>query len=334
MERYQVLREIFKHRRCFKLVCGAGNEDTQEVRRLTLVFTLAGATIFDLSANVDVVRSAKKGIEQAYVLAPALKRAIPIRPYLNVSVGIKGDPHVRKAKIAQDICVKCGSCISACKQQAIDENYKVWEYRCIGCGQCEAVCSPKAVSYIHRRIDIEKVLAQCIEEGVELAELHAVTLDDEGVFKDWEILNKLVKDNFISMCLDRSLLSNRALVERVSRAHKAAGEHFIVQADGVPMSGDKDDYNCTLQAVACADIVQKSSIPAMILLSGGTNSKSGLLAKQCGITAHGVAVGSFARKMLREFTSKDDLDGDILMIKRAVSMADELIRINIEAISG
>ena len=51
-------------------------------------------------------------------------------------------------------------------------------------------------------------------------------------------------------------------------------DRMIVQADGIPMGGGDDDYRTTLQAVACADIVDKFSLPVHILLSGGTNSKS------------------------------------------------------------
>ena len=36
-------------------------------------------------------------------------------------------------------------------------------------------------------------------------------------------------------------------------------DRMIVQADGIPMAGGEDDYRTTLQAVACADIVDKFS---------------------------------------------------------------------------
>ena len=165
-------------------------------------------------------------------------------------------------------------------------------------------------------------------------ELHAVTIDDDAVITDWNLLNSIIPDNILSMCLDRSLLSNEHLLERVKLAYEITGERFIVQADGVPMSGEGDDYNTTLQAVACADIVQKSGIPVMILLSGGTNSKSGLLAKQCGVKANGVAIGSWARKIVKEFVKRDDFDTNLDILKKAISVAEELIRSNIDAISG
>jgi len=165
-------------------------------------------------------------------------------------------------------------------------------------------------------------------------ELHAVTEDDDAAMRDWRLLNEIINDNFVSVCLDRSLLSNKHIIERIEKMYEIAGERMIVQADGVPMSGEGDDFNTTLQAVACADIVLKSKIPVMVLLSGGTNSKTGVLARQCGVFAHGVAVGSFARKIVRPLVMQDDFDVDINIIKKAVTIAENLVRSNLEGLHG
>ena len=126
MDRYEQLRKIFNEKRCFKLVCGAGNEDIEEVRRLSTVYTIAGTHVLDLSANVDVVKAAKRGIEIAYEKASLLGKDIKIRPYLNVSIGLKGDPHVRKAIIDLKLCTECGECIIACSErEAIKDDYIV-----------------------------------------------------------------------------------------------------------------------------------------------------------------------------------------------------------------
>ena len=165
-------------------------------------------------------------------------------------------------------------------------------------------------------------------------ELLAISLDDEGVRNDWKLLNKLIPGNYVSMCLDRTLLSNNHLIERVREAYSITGKRMIVQADGDPMSGSEDDFNTTLQTIACADIVIKSEIPVMIYLSGGTNSKTGLLAKQCGVEAHGVAIGSYARKIVRKYITNEEFDNNMDILKEAVMVAEQLIKPNIEAISG
>jgi len=334
MNRYEELNDLLKRGALFKLVCGAGNEDIKEVRRLATIYTLAGAAMHDLSANTDVVVAANEGIDIAYRIAPSLNKNIPIRPYLNVSIGLKGDPHVRKAKINKAMCTGCGECIAACRQGAINKDFIIQEYKCIGCGDCGNACVFSAIEFIHRKPDFEKILPRCVQLGVETMELHAVTEDDEGAIHDWRLLNSVIGDNFLSVCLDRSVLSNKRLIERVRSMYEITGKRMIVQADGVPMSGEGDDYNTTLQAVACADIVKKSGIPVMILLSGGTNSKTGILARQCGVKANGVSIGSFARKIVKKYTTLDQFDTDLDLVKEAVSVAESLVIANMEAISG
>jgi len=335
MERFKTLKGLFERRGVFKLVCGAGNEDPDEVKRLAMTYTLAGTVIHDVSANPEIVAAAKQGIDEAYRLAPILKRIIPVRPFINVSIGIKGDPHVRKAFINENKCVHCGNCLESCLQDAIDgDKWIVKEFRCIGCGNCKESCPHEAIEFRHKRADLEKILPECLEAGCETMELHAVSDDDDAVMKDWLLLNDMVRHNYISVCLDRSLLSNHHLIKRIKDMYAITGKRMIVQADGIPMSGEGDDFNTTLQAVACADIVIKSGIPVVVLISGGTNSKSGHLAKQCGVLAHGVAVGSYARKLVRSFLKKEEFMADLTLIRQAVELAENLVRANVEALIG
>lgn len=93
----------------FKLVCGAGNEDCESVKRLVYVYAKAGCRFFDLSARKEILESAKD----------ALKLAKVDDAMLCVSVGIKGDPHITKAKINESKCIKCGNCFRNCPNDAI-----------------------------------------------------------------------------------------------------------------------------------------------------------------------------------------------------------------------
>jgi flagellar basal body rod protein FlgG len=38
---------------------------------------------------------------------------------------------------------------------------------------------------------------------------------------------------------------------------KISGDKLMIQADGYPMSGGEDNYNTTLQAISCADVINK-----------------------------------------------------------------------------
>ena len=332
--RFEQMRGILEQGRFFKVVCGAGNEDPEEVRKLTLIYTLAGALGIDISAKVEVVEAAMAGIDQALELAPHLGGVIACRPFINVSVGLKGDPHVRKAIISDEICTECGQCLEVCEQQAISQEFQVREARCIGCGACADVCPADAVSFFTRKVDLEEVLPKCLRAGAENIELHAIVADDEAVMADWEIISRLVPEHFISMCLDRSQLSNQHLISRIQRAKDVAGSRLIIQADGVPMSGGSDDFNTTLQAIAIADIVQKSGIPLMLLASGGTNSQTGELASLCGVTVNGVSIGTHARKLVREELANPEVERDSAPLRQAVAKASKLVEQNLSPLAG
>ena len=53
-----------------------------------------------------------------------------------------------KAKINQDLCVKCDLCRQNCRFDAIDADtqYSVDEYACEGCGVCEKICPAGAIT--------------------------------------------------------------------------------------------------------------------------------------------------------------------------------------------
>lgn len=329
MSRYKELKHIFEENQYFKIVCGAGNEDCEEVYKLSLVYTLAGALGIDVSANVEVVKSAASGIDKAFEVSAQLKKKLKIRPFINVSIGMRGDPHIRKAIINKDLCKSCGFCLKSCLQKAISKDYQVLEKRCIGCGECFCVCSFGAVSFFDKRKELKSILPDCLKFGAETFELHAIIADDNSVMEDWSMMNKILPNNYISMCLDRSQLSDTNLIKRIRAAYQITGERMIVQADGVSMSGAKDDYNTTLQAIAIADMIKKSKIPVVLLASGGTNGKTKELANLCGVEVNGVAVGTFARKLVYDYISKKDFENNLNLINKAVSAAQDLIRKNL-----
>lgn len=334
MSRFEELKKILEDREYFKIVCGAGNEDADEVRKLSLVYTLAGALGIDVSANVEVVRNSVLGVNKAFELAPELGKQLKTKPFINVSIGMRGDPHIRKAKISSDACSACGSCLEYCLQKAITDDFQVIEKRCIGCGECGRVCPMNAVSFFDKRNELKNILPDCLENGTETFELHAIIPDQASVMADWKLVNEYLNDNYISMCLDRSQLSDTEVIRRIKAAHEISGERMIVQADGVPMSGGKDDFNTTLQTIAISDIVRKSGLPVMILASGGTNSKTGNLAKLCEVDINGVSIGTFARKLVADYINKDNFEDDHNLISEAVAVAEKLVKENLEAIRG
>ncbi|MBO6088142.1 4Fe-4S binding protein [bacterium] len=306
-----MLKELLDEKKCFKLVCGAGNEDAQEVEKLVKLYSKAGCKFFDLSAKSETVDAAKRGLEDR-------------EGYLCVSVGIKGDPHIRKAQINYEKCQNCRKCEKICPQKAIS-HCKVKAERCIGCGRCQSVCSDEAINFVSENKDLREVLPPLIDKGINCIELHAMNDDDTEVLKKWEYINS-VYDGILSICTARGHLSEEKMIFRIKKMIEGRGNYTtIVQADGFPMSGGKDDYKTTLQAVATAEIVQNANLPVYIMLSGGTNSKTTELAKMCGINYNGIAVGTFARKIVGKYIERDDFLTNSKIFDEALQIAKNFV---------
>ena len=323
-DRFKIQEMIMKSGRFFKFICGAGNEDPEEVYKLSLVYTLAGTKGIDISATVEVVQSTVRAIDDAEKLLDHFKVRDYVRPYITVSVGMAGDHHVRKAHIISNKCTECNACIPVCPTEAIPDLLVIQESRCIGCGACGVACQDDAIGYNHKQIELEEVLTKCVEAGVENIELHAAVPDHETTEREWELVNKILPDGFVSVCLDRGYLSNHELKKRIELLLDVSPNRLIVQADGIPMSGGRDDYNTTLQAIATADIVAKFNLPIYILLSGGTNSKSIELSKMSGVSYAGVSIGTFARHLIYDYIN-DPRFPELDVLKPAVEKAKALV---------
>jgi Fe-S-cluster-containing hydrogenase component 2 len=350
MTRFEQMQSLLDNAKYFKLVCGAGNEDAEEVKRLTILYTLAGAKGMDVSANTDVVTACMDGIDVAFELAEDLGINLKIRPFIMVSVGMPGDHHVRKSFINLDTCLKCDLCIPVCPTDAIPKELVVIKDKCIGCGNCSAICPRQdIIHYEHNNRELEALLPECLAAGAEQIELHAAVADDEAIMQEWQLVSDVNPNGHISMCLDRLHLSNFAFENRVEKAREIAGDRLIIQSDGYPMSGGEDDFNTTLQAVATADVLNKrfnmklrKSKNVLIykkknevdqLLSGGTNSLTAVLADQVGVKFQGASLGTFARKIVKEVINNENFYNDINGIKEGYLIAKELVVANVGEIN-
>ena len=317
-----MLKDLLNDRKCFKLVCGAGNEDIEEVEKLVTIYSKAGCNFFDVSAKPEIVDAAKKGILNSGVLQER---------YLCVSVGIDGDPHISKANLNIEKCISCGACRTVCSHDAIyfENGMKINKSRCLGCGQCVEICSQKAISMESQLVDYKDVLPKIIDKGIDCIEFHAISEDENDVDEKWALINKLFK-GMLCISLDRSGLGDKKLKERVARMIANREPYTtIIQADGIAMSGNDDEFGTTLQAVATAQLFQNSKLPVYIMMSGGTNTKSTYLAKQCGVFPHAIAIGSYARKIVKKYLVMDDLLNNETALNEAVSVAKSLIDISL-----
>ncbi len=312
-----MLYDIFKEKRCFKLICGAGNEDTDEVEKLTALYSLAGCNFFDVCAKAEVIDAAKKG----------LKRAGLNDRYLCISVGAESDRHFCKAEINGEKCISCGMCEKVCAQKAVnkkDKNFEINQTRCIGCSKCLKNCPNKAIKLIQKKTDLKELLPPLVQKGLDCIEFHI--LGDEG--REIQVRLKEIMDNFdgpLSLSINRERIGDKKLIKVVkSIVNKRKKYTTIIQADGIPMSGGKDSFKSTLQAVSTADLFLGANLPAYVMVSGGTNAKTSELAKMCGVEIQGVAIGSYARKIVREYTKRDDFFENKEVFNKALKIAKDL----------
>ena len=299
----------------FKLVCGAGNEDAESVKRLVFVYASAGCRLFDISARKDILDAAKDG---------AKKAGITNAKYC-VSVGIKGDPHISKACADIIKCNNCGLCVTACPNDTITIPLNICDEKCIGCAKCAKICHQNAIIMIDNDIDISEILPYMVKNGVDIIELHIMGHDKEDLNKKWKIINDC-NPKYASICIDRENFGNKECLERIKEMISVRDPYTtIIQADGIPMSGGDDSYKTTLQAVAMAEIIQNANLPVHVMLSGGTNSKTASLAKQCGINYWGIAIGSWARKIVKEYINTDDFWISDELQQQAIEKARKLV---------
>ena len=299
----------------FKLVCGAGNEDAESVKRLVFIYASAGCKFFDLSARKEILSAAKEGSK--------LAGANDVQ--YCVSIGIKGDKHITKAKINGGKCIKCGNCFNNCPNDAIYSSIVIDDKKCIGCSVCEKKCPTGAITMEEKDVNYREVLPYMVENGVEFLELHIMGHDKDDLAKKWQVINEC-NPKFASICIDRENFGNKEVLDRIKEMISLRKPYTtIVQADGVPMSGGSDDYKTTLQAVAMAEVIQNAELPVYIMLSGGTNSKTAELAKMCGINYWGIAIGSWARKIVKPYIFVEDFWVNAEVQKKAINVAKELI---------
>lgn len=318
-----MLKDLFEQKQCFKLVCGAGNEDVAEVEKLVTIYSKAGCNFFDVCAKPEVVDAAKRGLANAGIMDDR---------YICVSVGIDGDPHITKAEINSDICVECGTCKALCPHEAVVsiDGFKVVKERCLGCSQCVKHCPANAITLKSQLQDYKEVLPALIKKGIDCIEFHAISTDESDVDEKWLQINEMF-DGLLCISLDRSELGDKKLIERVARMISARKPYTtIIQADGIAMSGNDDEYGTTLQAVATAQLFQNSKLPVYIMMSGGTNTKSTELAKQCGVNPHCVAIGSYARKIVKKYLKMDNLLQNKSALEEAVQIAKSLVEVSLE----
>jgi len=318
-----MLIDILNKRKCFKLICGAGNEDADEVEKLVAVYAAAGANFFDVCPDKNILEAAKRGLNRE-------SNGIGDGKYICVSIGLEGDSHIKKAFIDRDKCTNCNECINNCPQNAVYSNLDINLKRCIGCGRCLDVCGSGAINLYSRTRPVEEILPALNGYKIDCIELHATSSDGQEIFRNWEYLNSNF-DEVLSICINNSNMDKDKYLTLLNSLIKTRQPYTtIVQTDGVSMRGFLDSSELAQAAVNASEIVADCGLPVFIIPSGGTNADTTRIARDANICINGVAIGSYARKIVYEYISKDDFWENEQLFESAVNKAEELVKVSLK----
>lgn len=307
---------ILRNKKCLKLICAAGNENIKEVEALSYVYSCSGFNMIDTAAKREVIQAAKNGIKRAEKSDTAA---------ICVSIGLQSDIHFSKAAINRTKCDVCENCINQCEQNAIfkeDEKIYIDEKKCIGCSNCIDFCPNGAIIKEHKYKSPCEMLLNILSEDIDCIEFHC-TSDNENLILETYSQIKSIYKGHTGICMDRSKMGDDKIISLIKKMAQN-NDNFIIQADGKPMSGKNDDYNSNIQTIAFADLIRKNNIPAFLIASGGTNTKTSEFAKLSGVDINGVSIGSFARKLVKEETSNPNFFENKALQETAIAKAKQL----------
>ena len=277
------------HMKIAKIIFGAKNTDIQKLKEIIKIYSLAGADIFDVCADGNVIAIARE----------IIKGINPIKkPLICASITLGEDKHSKKAEIAKENCCGCMRCINICPQKTIflEKNIaKVKQNGCVGCEKCSKICPNSAIRMFYMEQAFENQFYQA--KTADYIEIHT-NGNDANLFEVFEFL----KNNYageIGICISQNQNTQKKIkiIEKIKDI--IFPKKLIVQADGNSISGFDNNLETTQKAIE--ECKNYQNIEGIILIaSGGTNYKTAELAKKSGIKIDGIAWGSFARKIIFE----------------------------------
>ena len=291
--------------RYLKIIIGAAVTDAHMIEMETAIYTIAGASAVDVNASTDSIEAAQRGRELGLrYLEERRKKLTP--PMLVASVPYRNDVHDKKAQIDPARCRSCGTCLKVCTiNLAISPDFRVIDGKCRGCGRCREKCPAGAVKLIASTTEapMHKVVIGAVNANADAIELH---LSSVGVSTFEEVLTQCresLREVVVSVCL----FSNQAVPVVAQREVKIAcevfaGQTLIIQADGIPMSGDNPGFLPGLQAIAAGELALYAIGDApdvYVQISGGATSTTLPMAKAWGLRFGGVGIGQHSLSVLQ-----------------------------------
>ncbi|PSN16898.1 4Fe-4S ferredoxin [filamentous cyanobacterium CCT1] len=263
-----------------KLICGASYQDMPTVRRLAMLYALAGVDCIDVAADGAVVAAARQGLEDAVWLAQRLgDRRSALEncglPWLMVSLNDSEDPHFRKAYFDAAHCPPdCDRpCETVCPTAAIQFQAPscggVKPELCYGCGRCIAVCPLNAIEARSHHARPEAFPKEQLGQ-IDAVEIHTQTGHQAQFEQLWQRLQpwrphlKLISIS----CPDHAQVV--PYLQALYSIMAPLEVPLIWQTDGRPMSGDLGK-GTTHAAIRLAQKILQAGLPGYVQPAGGTN---------------------------------------------------------------
>jgi len=277
-----------------KLIYGAKNTDIEKLGEFVKVYALAGADIFDVCADEEIISYVRKILNSLKLVN---------NPQICASITLQNDIHANKVRVNSEKCNLCMKCMDICPQGVIkfDKNINILEKGCVGCKLCVKACPNSALQIYFEESNFLEQYKNA--KTADYIEIHTNGHDDDLFF-----VFEFLKENFtgkIGICIS----NNNNVSEKIEIIEKVkaiiAPETLIVQADGNSISGLNNDNITTQKAIAeCGNFKNIDNI--ILIASGGTNECTFKIASDQNIYMDGVAWGSYARKILVSFTSDNE----------------------------
>ncbi|HSA07600.1 MAG TPA: LdpA C-terminal domain-containing domain [Candidatus Gastranaerophilales bacterium] len=311
-----------------KIICGASNTSEKQVERLSLVYSLCGAEVIDISAYKHIYNAAKRGIIAASEIA-GLKPDIYPKfniPAIMKSLNVGDDKHFKKANFNLTRCISCLECVKTCQSGALskDSGKSTFESeKCYGCARCVEACQQNAVTMV-------KVDRNAEEDKPDIGKFDALeihtgnsSIEEVKRFVDFN-KNIMEKANFISVSVDSMRFNSAELLEYVNSVINMFKDKIIVQIDGISMRGGTKNSS-TVQTIAAAAVLLDAKVNAYIQLSGGTNHLTSDFVNLAGLKISGIGYGTFAKKIILSYIEDFGDDEFKANLHKIVTVAVKLI---------
>lgn len=261
-----------------KIICGLGNNDVREVKRLVDIYASAGAYMFDSSVEM-----------LPFVQSVILEKNFSLDDFkFCVSISCIDDNHGAKMQISKASCTDCGKCTEVCPRGGA--------HNCIGCMRCKDVCAFGAISFACKGIDWDGLKKAIAEYKVDYIELHASVGDKKRIVNDLKSLCSIFKGD-ISICISQEYFKNEDLLALLCELREIAkyNSDFVIQADGKAMSGCDNELETTKPCLELGKYLSDNGF--RVILSGGVNART---REFVDFPCVGLAYGSYARLIVKD----------------------------------